>query len=124
VLYQFVKYNIVGIINTLVGFTIILILMFLGFSPLFSNAVGYGVGAIFSYLLNSKYTFNSMLNKQNQIIKFFVVLLLAYGINYVVLQWLLTLLNPYMAQGLAAICYTLSSFIMMKWFIFKEAIES
>ncbi|NPA60755.1 MAG: GtrA family protein, partial [Epsilonproteobacteria bacterium] len=38
---EFIKYNLVGVINTLVGFGIIFILMFLGVNPILSNAIGY-----------------------------------------------------------------------------------
>ncbi len=50
---EFLKYNLVGVINTLVGFGIIFILMFLGLSPILSNAIGYLIGSSISFILNS-----------------------------------------------------------------------
>ena len=116
---QFFKYNIVGIVNTLVGFSIIFLLMFAGVTPTVSNAIGYGLGAILSYFLNKKYTFNAENNSQTQMLKFFMVLGVAYMLNYVVLQWLLSVMNPYGAQVLSAIVYTVSSFILAKFFVFE-----
>ena len=72
-LLQFLKYNLVGIINTLIGFSIILGLMYVGISATLSNAIGYVIGAIISYVLNSKYTFESTMNQQRTMMKFFII---------------------------------------------------
>jgi putative flippase GtrA len=54
-------------------------------------------------------------------IKFFIVLGIAYILNFMTLQWLLMAMNPYTAQLGAAIVYTISSFVMARYFVFKEA---
>ena len=116
---EFITYNIVGIANTLVGFSIVFSLMFMGLSALKSNAVGYFLGAILSYYLNKKYTFKSTSKSKLQALKFFTVLLFAYILNFLTLQWLLEFLNPYIAQLISAIVYTLSSFTLAKFIVFK-----
>ena len=121
---QFITYNAVGIVNTVVGFGLILFLMLLGVSPVLSNIVGYGVGAILSYYLNSKYTFDMKARSANQGVKFFAILFLAYGLNMLTLQWMLDSINPYIAQGMAAFVYSLSAFLMAKFFIFKNHEET
>jgi len=40
-LVQFFTYNIVGIVNTIAGFSIIFLLMFLGLNAIPSNIIGY-----------------------------------------------------------------------------------
>ena len=105
-----------GIANTLVGFSIIFGLMFIGISPITSNAIGTGL----SYYLNSKYTFASTSINFKQALKFFTALGLAYLMNLFTLQVLLELLNPYLAQFISAIVYTVSSFVFMKLFVFQE----
>ncbi len=119
-LIQFVTYNIVGIANTLVGFSIIFLLMFAGLSATLSNVIGYAIGAVLSYYLNKKYTFKSTTNSKTQAVKFFTVLLIAYLLNFITLQWLLGFLNPYLAQLISAVVYTLSSFMLAKFIVFKE----
>lgn len=119
-LVQFVTYNIVGIANTTVGFSIIFLLMFIGFSAIWSNAIGYAIGAILSYYLNSKYTFRSTSRGKIQAMKFFSILFISYLLNFLTLQWLLDFLNPYLAQFISAIVYTLSSFLLAKLIVFKE----
>ncbi len=121
-LIQLVSYNIVGIVNTVVGFSIIFLLMFAGLSATESNVTGYAIGAVLSYHLNKKYTFKSTVSSKRQAMKFFTVLFMAYLLNFITLQWLLGILNPYVAQLISAIVYTLSSFLFVKYFVFKETI--
>ena len=121
-LMQFMRYNAIGIVNTLVGFCIIFALMFAGLSPVWSNAIGYFIGAILSYYLNSKYTFSIGTQNKIQVFKFFIVLALAYILNFFTLQYTLVFLNPYLAQLIAAAIYTFSSFILMKVYVFKEKV--
>ena len=116
---QFFRYNLVGIANTFVGIGIIVLLMLAGFSPTLSNAIGYGVGTVLSYYLNSKYTFKSKKEPIKRAILFFIVLLFAYGLNYVTLTWTMYFLNPYLAQLLSAVVYTFSAFFMMRVFVFR-----
>ncbi len=120
ILKEFISYNIVGIANTLVGFSIVFSLMFLGLSAIKSNAIGYFLGAILSYYLNKKYTFKSTIDNKMQIIKFFSVLFFAYILNLLTLQWLLGFSNPYFAQFISAVVYTLSSFTLAKFIVFKD----
>jgi putative flippase GtrA len=119
-LQQFLRYNAVGIANTLVGVGIIFVLMYLGLNPTKSNLIGYLVGALLSYYLNSRYTFNTQTHALVLALKFFTVLALAYVLNYLTLQYTLNLLNPYLAQLLSATVYTLSSFMFMKVFVFRN----
>lgn len=117
---QFLKYNFIGIINTFIGFSIVFSLMFLGLSAVWSNFVGYFFGAIVSYNLNKRYTFKDRQSSKMQIVKFFSVLGIAYLLNLLTLVMLLESSNPYLAQIIAAIVYTLSSFILAKVFVFKR----
>jgi len=121
--FQFIKYNLVGIINTIVGFSIIFSLMFFGLSPVISNLIGYAIGSVLSFYLNSRYTFNARQSTPLQVIYFFLVLLLSYLLNLFTLFLLLDVINPYIAQLFSAIVYTSSSFLLMKLFVFKENIE-
>ncbi|MCK4441735.1 MAG: GtrA family protein [Sulfurovaceae bacterium] len=77
--FQFIRYNLVGIINTIAGFSIIFVLMFIGLSATLSNAIGYAIGSILSFYLNSRYTFKSTDNSKLQIAKFFAIL----GVSYI-----------------------------------------
>ena len=117
---EFLHYSLVGIVNTITGFGIIVLLMYCGLDAIKSNEVGYGVGAIISYLLNRKYTFNDANHTITKILKFFIVLSIAYSLNYFVLNYFLARISPYYAQMISAATYTVSAFILMKLFVFKD----
>ncbi len=108
-----------GFINTVVGFGLIMLLMYMGVDAVPSNAIGYGLGAILSYFLNKRYTFTYKNHSMSVVIKFFAVLGVAYLLNYMVLMTLLASISPYIAQALSAVVYTLSAFIMMKFLVFR-----
>jgi putative flippase GtrA len=109
----------VGIANTLVGFSIVFSLMFFEVSAEHSNMIGYAIGAVLSFYLNSKYTFKSKFTKLLAL-KFFGVLAFSYCLNFLILKWLLfSQVDPYLAQLFSAVVYTLSSFVFMKFFVFK-----
>jgi len=121
IFFEFLKYNLVGVANTLVGFSIVFSLMFFGLHAIESNMIGYAIGAVLSFYLNSKYTFKSKLTKVLAL-KFFGVLLVSYFLNFLVLKWLLsTEVDPYMAQLFSAVVYTISSFVFMKVFVFRNS---
>jgi len=118
--FEFIRYNLVGVINSVAGFSIIYILMFFGVTPTMSNAIGYSIGSIISYYLNRKYTFKSALKSKIVMFKFFLVLAISYGLNLLTLKYLITIINPYLAQIGSAIIYTLSSFLLIKFTVFKR----
>lgn len=115
---QFVRYNVVGIINTVIGFSIIFLFMWVGLGTMLSNAVGYAIGAIVSYNLNKKYTFKLGRGNVSQALKFFIILFLSYLLNLLVLDLTLKVVSPYPAQLISAVVYTVSSFILTKFFVF------
>ena len=117
---EFLKYNLVGVANTLVGFFIVFSLMFFGVHAIESNMIGYAIGAMLSFYLNSKYTFKSKPTKELAF-KFFGVLAVSYFLNFLVLKWLLSMeVDPYLAQLFSAVVYTFSSFLFMKGFVFRD----
>lgn len=118
---QFIRFLLVGLINTAWGYLLIFSLMyFLSISPTISNALGYAFGLVSSYALHRLYTFRSKNIKRYEFSRFIVVFGLAYGANYVALRALLASgLNPYACQIAAGIIYVLSSYLLGKVFVFK-----
>ena len=118
-LLEFIRYNLVGIVNTIVGFSIIFSLMFLGVTPVISNLIGYIIGSILSFYLNSRYTFRAKPTKRDAI-GFFTILFFSYCLNLLTLKWLLDIINPYLAQFFSAVVYTVSSFLLVKFTVFRS----
>ncbi len=117
---QFITYNLVGVVNTGFGFSLIFTLMYLGVSATLSNAIGYFFGSILSYYLNKKFTFKTKGKNKSEAVKFFAVLGISYCLNFIILKFFLPLINPYYAQLISAVVYTLSSFTLAKFLVFND----
>ena len=91
----FLKFVLVGVVNTLVG-TAIMFFCFnvLAWSYWISSALNYIVGSIVSYLLNKRYTFQQKGHDWNTLLKFIVNIsicyVLAYGLAKPLVAWLLS----------------------------------
>ena len=120
---QFLVFNLVGVANTIVGFSAVFLLLFMGIEPMLSNFLGYVIGAICSFFLNSKFTFKKYHVDKKVIIGFFIVLGIAYMINAIIFYFCMKVMNPYYAQVISGIVYTLTSFAMMKLFVFTKEIK-
>lgn len=131
----FLKFIVVGIINTLFGMAI----MFYCYNILdlghwFSSAMNYLFGGILSYFLNKKYTFEVKKTSQKAIIRFAINLTVCYLIAYGVAQPLALYLfqgageklQGNIALGIGMGLYVLLNYVGQRFWAFKqdEAIES
>ena len=90
----FWKFVLVGIVNTLVGTTVMFVAYnLLQFSYWVSSASNYVVGSVVSYFLNKYFTFQNNEKSVRQLFKFIVNItvcyLLAYGMAKPVVSWIL-----------------------------------
>lgn len=70
---QFIKYCLVGVLNTLVCLgTIFICKSLLGVNPYLSNAIGYCVGVLNSFLWNRSWVFKSNGRFSREAIRFFI----------------------------------------------------
>ena len=79
----FLRFILVGVVNTLVG-TAIMFFCFnvLAWSYWSSSAMNYIVGSIVSYLLNKRYTFQQKGHDWSTVWKFIVNVTICYGLAY------------------------------------------
>ncbi|RAX51809.1 polysaccharide synthesis protein GtrA [Helicobacter sp. 16-1353] len=120
--YSFIKYLIVGIINTLFGFGIIFILMYYGLLPEIANFIGYLCGIILSFILNKYFTFKSNNHIRKEFFRFLISMGIAYAINLIILiiSYRYFLINEYVSQIIAGVFYTLSGYILSKLYAFRN----
>lgn len=133
--FQFAKYCMVGVLNTLVTFGVIyLCKSFFDMNLYVSNALGYIAGLINSFLCNKSWVFKSDGSYLKESIIFGCGFLLCYGLQLLVV-WLITdswfgeeiyHLSRYVAisgYGIATIIgnvvYTLANFIYNKLVTFR-----
>lgn len=136
---HFVKYNLIGIMNTLITLVVSWVLFeLLDRSLELSNFLGFVAGGINSYIMNRIWNFKSSNEKKGEVARFLVVFLCAYGLNLLVLkgceyalinfdifsglcQFTAQFTKPtFLANIVANVVYVLASFALYKKWVFKK----
>lgn len=90
---QFVKFGLVGFVNTIVSYAIYSALIYLGFHYLFGSIAGFFVSVFTSYLLNSKFVFKETKSEEKRICwKVLIKTYISYGFSGLVINSLLLIL--------------------------------
>jgi putative flippase GtrA len=115
------KYSVSGVINTVVGYTVIFGCMAFGVGATLANIIGYAVGVVCSFLQSRYWVFRSSDSALADALRFIPGFLVAYAVNMVVLQVTLRLgINPYLCQLCAGAAYTACGFAINHWFVFQR----
>jgi putative flippase GtrA len=120
-----VRFAVVGLANTAVGFGVIMALQFgLRAPPYLANAGGYAVGFVVSFTLNRRFTFADTGRPGPAAARFAVAALLAFALNQAVLAVASGRLGhvgaaPVIAQGVAAVTYTVTLFVLCRLWVFR-----
>ena len=124
---QFTRFLSVGAANTLIGLLIIYAAKwFLQIDDIAANVLGYSVGLLVGFSLNSHWTFAYRGPVLLALAKFLLVALVAYSMN--LLTVLIAIhymgLNDYIAQALGIPPYTLTTYFASKFFVFRASLKS
>lgn len=129
---SFFRFILVGVVNTLVGLSIIFTLLHvLGLPYYLSTFIGNSIGALVSFHLNKTFTFQSNKSVQRSAPLFIVVVLVSYFSAYSFSDYLATVTGSFhfyfvslssenMAVLLGTAFYTLSNYLGQKYFVFFE----
>ncbi|MDE6496874.1 MAG: GtrA family protein [Duncaniella sp.] len=132
---QFIRYIIVGVMNTLVTLAVIYVCKsLLDVNMWISNAIGYIAGVINSFMWNKMWVFqSSSTNYRGEALRFAIGFMLCYGLQFLA-TWLLnsvmggiewdifglTVISGYgVATLLGMVIYTLANFIYNRVVTFK-----
>ncbi len=120
---QLASYSLVGVMNTLITALTIVVLTLIGMEPVLSNAAGFGLGLLNSFIMNKRYTFQSA--AEGSMLPFLVSFAIAYGLNLVVLvvSSPLASLNVLIPQAAGMLTYNVVFFVLMKLWVFAGASE-
>lgn len=123
VVHQALKFGLVGVVNTAIGFGCIVAMTFLGSTPVVANMLGYAVGLVSSYILNSLYTFNAEkgIGSPRRAARFLAVFLFCWMCNVILLGVLVPILPVLVAQAGAMALYTVLFFILSRIFVFRSS---
>lgn len=119
---KFIKFGLVGIINTLITIVVFNILNFIGVNYLLANSIGYIAGMANSYIWNNKWVFKSNSKDISTLGKFIIVNLVVLLINNGILLLLVEKLavNKIIAQGVALVITTVLNFLGNKLWTFNK----
>ena len=82
-LYQIIKFIMVGFGNTIIGMAAIFIFYNLcGFGYWLASGLGFGVGSIWSYFLNKYFTFQNKEKSLKLVVKFIINITVCYAVAY------------------------------------------
>lgn len=126
---EFVRFLIVGTINTLVGTSIMFVAYnVLGLSYWASSASNYFLASILSYFLNKYFTFKSKTKNKSEIFRFIINILicylLAYGFAQPLTQRLLAgesiAVRDNVSMVIGMVLYVFLNYFGQRIFVFKE----
>lgn len=119
---QEIRFLFVGGLNTLVGYGIYAILLFLNIHYLVANTISTIIGVLHSYLWNRYFTFQSKEKAGKEVIKFVSVYIASYLIGTATLYCFTGILNlsPYVAGLINLVITTLISWFGHKYFSFSK----
>lgn len=123
------KFIIVGVINTIIGTSVMLIAYnFLHFSYWISTSLNYFIGSIASYLLNKYYTFNKPKKNLKELLKFIINIVICYLLAYSFsIKLIETILDNYqetivgnisMLSGM--VIFVFINYFGQRYWVFKE----
>ncbi len=120
---QFFLFLVVGGINTVFGYCIFAIFIYIGFHYPLAALLGTICGVLFNFKTTGVIVFKSKNNKL--IFKFFAVYGLTYIINIVYLKLFLYYIpNIYILQAIAVLPMALISYFLNKKFVFESGIKN
>ena len=127
--HTFMKFAMVGVINTIVGTTVMFVFYnFFHFSYWVSSASNYIIGSIISYLLNKNFTFRFKEQKYWSLLRFVLNILtcylLAYGIAKPVMHWILTGFSQTIQENVSMMLgmglFVVFNYLGQRFFTFKK----
>jgi len=115
----FIKFILVGIINTLFGYFLFSLFIYFGIHYSLAVALSTIGGVLFNFKTLGKLVFNS--NNNRLFFKFIFVYLFTYVLNVGIIKGLIHYsVNIYAAGAVATIIAALCSYALNKEFVFKE----
>lgn len=119
---DFVLYLLIGTVNSIVGYILIFTFMLFGIPAEISNFLGYMITLFISYGLNRQFSFKSENSHINDLPKFVISMAVSYIANLLTLVVLYRIfdINVYASQILAGGVYTMSGYMLSKFWVFRR----
>ena len=110
-----------GALNTIIGWSVILLLMAIGTSPILANISGYLLGLVLGFVISKNFVFRSAGTARYEGKRYFIAFVISFIFNLLALQFSLEVLhwNQNVAQVVAAITYTVFMYFLSLHFVFE-----
>lgn len=118
------RYGSSGVVNTVVGFIVIFSALAVGFSPITSNVLGYGVGFFLGFVFSKKFVFRTNGHFVAESIRYLIVFLISFIFNLFILRFSLNYLNlnVMISQGLASTGFTVLMYLFTRIYVFNQKV--
>lgn len=124
-LWTFIKYALTGVFNTVLTYLVYVILVYIHMQPSLSLAIGYLIGMISSYAINSRWTFKKTTNPRSYFWRFLIINLLILVLSEVTLHELLHVIHSAdIAQLVNVIPMTFIGFLSNRFLVFVPSASS
>jgi putative flippase GtrA len=119
---KFLKFIIVGIINTLINISIMHLLLLLNIYYLIASACGFILGLLSGFFLNFIWTFQQKSKFYEKLSKYFYINLLSLVFTLIIVfaSKEVFALHPIFAQFLAIIMTTIINYYLISRYVFKK----
>lgn len=120
--WQFVRFLVVGAINTAFGYAVFATSIATGASPLTALVLTYAIGVPFNYLTTGRFVFR---RAGAAFIRFVVAYVVIYAFNVVLYKVVAaTGANPLLVQALCVPVVAVFSFLLFRFHVFKDATDT
>jgi putative flippase GtrA len=120
---QLVRYNLVGLVNTVAAYLLYAGLVFLGVSYTLALVADYAFGTLVGFFLNKHFTFRRLGKVEFQmVIRQVTTAGVTFGVNLATLWALVEKvgINEYLGQGLALFLVMVCGFLGQKFWVFHR----
>lgn len=123
-IWQFIKFGIVGFSNTLISLAVYYILVFFGWNYLLANTMGFLISVCNAFFWNYRYVFKD--KTETSIPKSFSKVFITYGISYLVSTFLIWLMvdilhiSEWLAPLIRLVVTVPLNFVLNKLWAFRK----
>lgn len=119
--HESLKFMIVGILNTIVGFlTYFICVYFFEFHFTLALVISHIIGVCHSFIWNNKWTFKAGKVGSRSVLKFITVYGITFTLNLCLLSVLVLFINQLFAQAISLMITTVISYVGHKYWSFRK----
>ncbi|WP_059119621.1 GtrA family protein [Vibrio sp. MEBiC08052] len=116
--FEFIKYLFIGLVNTIFGYSVYSIFIYIGLDYSIALMMATVIGVIFNYNTYRQILFNKK-SKKTIFIKFLSSYIIVYFVNLILLDHLNLLFNEYISQIICIPPVVIFNWVIFKYWVFK-----